>query len=94
MAIRISKLKVGTLINSAGLQMFGVNFTKKDGSDRKMLAKLGVHKYLKGGQNKVVKCENNYVTVFDMKAVGYRTVNLATVKSLRVRGVEYEVIAD
>jgi hypothetical protein len=92
MAIRVSKLKVGTLINSTGEQMFGVNFTKKDGSSRKMLAKLGVRKYLKGGKNKVVKCENDYVTVYDMKAAGYRTVNLATVKSLRIRGVEYEVV--
>ena len=66
-------------------KFFSVEFTKKDGSLRKMNCRLGVAKDLKGGTN---SCSNHdeYVTVYDMVAKGYRNINLETLKVVRMAG--------
>ena len=38
------------MIYDTGGKIFGVSFTKKDGSHRDMTARLGVKKHLKGGE--------------------------------------------
>lgn len=63
-------------------KFFTVTFTKKDGTLRKMNARLGVTKHLKGGSKGYNDSDFNYLTVFDLGKKAYRTVNLSTVKSL------------
>lgn len=60
-----------------------VTFLKKDGTIRKMNCRMGVTKYLKGGESKLNA--NDYVTVFDVKKAAYRAVNRETI--LEVTGV-------
>jgi len=79
------------LKNTKG-RFFGVEFYKKDGSVRRMNARLGVKKHLRGGTNKVEAPDRPYVTVFDIPTKGYRTVNLHTVTKVHLDGEEYEVV--
>ena len=64
-------------------KFFTVEFTKKDGSLRKMNARLGVTKHLKGGTKGYDDATHNFLTVFDLGKKAYRTVNLSTVRSLK-----------
>lgn len=65
-----------------GGKIFTVHFIKKDGTLRKMNARLGVKKHLKGGTKSFNDSDFNYLTVFDLKKKSYRTVNLNTVTKL------------
>jgi len=63
-------------------KFFTVVFTKKNGKLRKMNARLGVTKHLKGGSKSFNDADFNYLTVFDLQKKAYRTVNLNTVKKI------------
>ena len=89
---KIARVHVENLVKSTKGHFFGVKFTKKDHTERVMNARIGVKKFLKGGENKVVGLDNSYMTVWDKHANGYRTVNLATVKELTVDGEHYKVV--
>ena len=69
-------------------RFFTVEFTKADGSIRKINGRLGVDKHKKGGRD----CNTNkqMMTVYDNYAKGYRNVNLSTVSSLTVDGIRHE----
>lgn len=54
-----------------------VTFVKKDGSVRKMNCRMGVSKYLKGGESTLDA--NQYVTVYDMTKAAYRAINRDTI---------------
>jgi len=84
--MEISREKAYEVIKGQKNRIFGATFKKKDGTTRKMIARLGVKAYLSGGENKVVKPENSYITVFDMQKQEYRTLNLRTLKELKVSG--------
>ena len=60
-----------------------VTFLKKDGTIRKMTCRMGVTKYLKGGESKLNA--EQYVTVFDVTKSAYRAINRETI--LEVKGV-------
>jgi hypothetical protein len=89
--MQVSRYKVDEVIRSTGGKIFACEFVKKDGSIRKMIARLGVKKNLKGGKNGA-GVHNSLVTVWDMVANGYRMINLSTLTALKVGGVTYEVI--
>jgi len=89
---KLNRLKVIEKIKSARNKIFGAEFVKKNGERRTGAFRLGVTKYLKGGQNKVVRPDNSYLTVFDMKKKEYRTLNLKTLLRLKIDGVEYEIV--
>jgi hypothetical protein len=80
------------LINNQDGRFFTVVFTKKDGSTRKMTARRGVKKYLKGGVNKVELNHPEYMTVFDMAKLDYRTVNLNTVQEIHADKATFFVV--
>lgn len=80
-----------SIINLVGNKFFTITFVKKDGTLRKMNARLGVKKHLKGGKKSYNPDEFNYLTVFDLKKKQYRTVNLNTVKELVSKGIKYEL---
>jgi hypothetical protein len=60
-------------------KIFSVTFVKKDGSLRKMTARLGVKKNLKGVGLKFDPAEKNLLVVFDMHKRAYRMINLKTI---------------
>ena len=89
--MQVSRLKVESLLNATHGKIFSCEFIKKDGSLRKMVARIGVKKNLKGGKNGVSE-KNSLITVYDMIAGGYRMINLATVQAVRVNRIAYEVV--
>lgn len=89
--MQVSKYKVLKVINDTHGKIFAVRFTKKDGSIRMMLARLGVSKNLKGGNNGASE-KNGLITVWDMVSNGYRMINLETLITLNASGERYEVV--
>ncbi len=89
--MELSRFKTDELIRETKGKIFSCTFTKKDGSIRNMIARIGVRKNLKGGKNGENKT-NSLVTVFDMANGGYRMINLETLITLKVRGIHYQVV--
>ena len=74
------------ILNSDG-KFLTVDFVKKDGSLRTLTGRLGVKKHLKGGTSTLNP--DDFITIFDVNAGGYRAVNRATIKRVIFQGVEY-----
>ncbi|MCD4667511.1 MAG: SH3 beta-barrel fold-containing protein [Sulfurimonas sp.] len=89
--MQLSRFKTDEVIKSTKGKIFSCEFIKKDGSLRKMVARLGVSKNLKGGRNGASE-NNSLITVFDMMSRAYRMINLETLTALKVGGVAYEVV--
>ena len=70
-------------------KFFTVVFVKKDGTLRKMNARLDVSRYTVGGKNNVEHIPH-YITVYDLVKKGYRTLNLDTIKEIHANGVVYK----
>jgi hypothetical protein len=87
----ISKQEAAQIIKSTKGKYFTVSFTKKDGTNRVMNARLGVKVYLKGGTLPYNPDEKGLIPVFDAKIKGYRMVNINTINKLIVDKVEYNV---
>ena len=84
-SVKIGKVKALELIKNSNGKVFGVKFTKKDGSLREMCARLKVKKNIKGVGMKFDPKELGYVTAFDMNANDkrggkgdYRLININT----------------
>jgi hypothetical protein len=90
MTKQITRNDIDTIIAQAGDHFATVEFTKKDGSLRKMNFRVGVKKHLKGGESTVAH-KTNLVSVYDVQAKGYRVFNKNTAKRLVVNGEEYIV---
>ncbi len=60
-------------------KFFSVSFIKKDGTTRKMTARLGVKKDIKGVGLKFNPSEKNLIVVFDIHKKAYRMINLSTI---------------
>lgn len=69
-------------------KIFTVEFIKKDGTLRKMNARLGVKKYVKGVGLAFDPIEKNLLPVFDMQKNAYRMINATTIQSIKVGGVQ------
>jgi len=89
--MKVSRYKTMEILKATHGKIFSCEFVKKDGSLRKMVARLGVAKNLKGGKNGA-GANNALVTVYDMAASGYRMINLSTLRTIKVAGVTYEVV--
>lgn len=76
------------LILKSGGKFVSVTFTKKDGSLRKLVGRMGVTSHLKGGQSTLNP--DQYVTIYDVQNGGYRAVNRATIQSVTCEGVIYD----
>lgn len=90
----ISRVKAGLLIQSTRGKYFSVEFEKKDGSRRKMVARTGVKKFRKTEDKKSFASnpDNPYFLVYDIEKEGYRVINLETLFWIRFRGSQYHVI--
>ena len=79
------------IIHDTNGKIFSVSFTKKDGSNRDMTARLGVKKHLKGGKSTYNPDDYNMLFVFDTHKEGYRTIPFERLLELRFQGKKYKV---
>lgn len=72
---------------------FTVKFIKKDGTERVMNCRLGVKKYLHGGELPYDPVAKGLLPVWDPIAAktsdGYRIINTKTILSAKINGKEY-----
>lgn len=67
--------------------IFSVEFVKRsNGQLRKMVCRMGVKKYLKGGGKAYKSKTYDLLTVFDMKNKGYRSIPVDAIQRLCVNG--------
>lgn len=66
-------------------RFFSVSFIKKDGTTRKMTARLGVKKDIKGVGLKFKPSERNLIVVFDIHKKAYRMINLSTILTFKFK---------
>ena len=74
------------MIEQSNGKMVTVSFIKQDGTTRVLNGRLGVKKYLKGG--KLNTNTDEYISIYDVKNKGYRSVNRNTIVALRMQGIE------
>ena len=73
-------------------EIFGVSFIKRNtGELRTMSARLGVKKFLRGGNLSYSPAEKQLLTVFDMAKKGYRSIPLDAIKRVSVGGLLFSV---
>lgn len=65
-----------------GGRIFTCEFTKKDGTVRKMVARVGVKKHLRGG-NSTISAYTNLLPVYDLEKQEYRCINIDTIRNLK-----------
>lgn len=88
----VHRTQVKSLIEALDGRFIGVDFVKQDGEMRKLNGRLGVTSFQSGGVNMVEADSRPYLTVFDVQARGYRSVNLATLCSLRADRHVYALV--
>ena len=70
-------------------RIFNVTFVKANGSVRRMNARLGVKKNLKGTGLKYDAIQRGNLIVYSMSDKGYRTVKLGSVLRIKCNGNVY-----
>tara|TARA_R110000765_G_scaffold78568_1_gene154592 strand:+ start:881 stop:1159 length:279 start_codon:yes stop_codon:yes gene_type:complete len=91
MTIKISKLQATDLIKSSQGKFINVKFTKKNGEDRSLTGRTGVHKYITGEGLKYNPDDYGLVNIYDNQKKQYRMVNLNTLRELTIQGTTHEV---
>lgn len=88
----IDKIKATDPRNTGKGEFFTVTFVKRtDGSTRTMNARLGVRRYLKGGELPYDAAAKELLPVFDVQKGDYRMIDLRSIISAKVGGQEYIV---
>ena len=91
MTITITKEEAKKLIHDTNGQIFRAKFTKKDGSLREMVCRLGVRKYVTGVGRSFNPSDYELIGVFDMQNDGHRMINVKTLEALTIQGKEYKI---
>jgi WYL_2, Sm-like SH3 beta-barrel fold len=82
---------IDSLLQRTEGKFVGITFVKKDGTIRNLNGRFGVKKYVKHESNTLpTAAQQNYFTVYDVKARGYRAVNRETILSVRAMGTEIQ----
>jgi hypothetical protein len=88
----IEKIKATDPRNSGRGEFFTVTFVKRtDGTTRTINARLGVRRYLRGGDLPYDPIAKGLLPVYDVQKRDYRMINLGTIISAKVGGVDYIV---
>jgi hypothetical protein len=90
--IQLARVNLKSFLVEQDGKFVGIDYTKIDGDHRALNGRLGVVKFLKGGANTVEALDRSYLTVYDMKAKGYRTVDLDSTTRVRANRKIYDVI--
>ena len=92
--IKLPLVDIIQLIKGTKGAFFTVKFIKKDGTERIMNCRLGVKKYLHGGELPYDPVAKGLLPVWDSVAAktsdGYRIINTNTILSAKIGGKEYE----
>ena len=83
--ITISKSEISRIASN---KFIAVSFLKRDGTPRTINGRMGVKRYLKGGDNPNTRKES-FLIIYSIKDKGYRTVNLDSVFRIAANGKEY-----
>tara|TARA_R100000306_G_C4362297_1_gene135878 strand:- start:842 stop:1126 length:285 start_codon:yes stop_codon:yes gene_type:complete len=93
--MNISKAKATDLLKGSKGKFVGVGFIKKNGEDRKLNGRMGVHKSKYApltGQGLAYNPDDyGLVGIFDAQKKAYRMVNINTLYQLTVDGETYQV---
>jgi len=87
---RIAPLRL--IDEAASNKIFFVEFTKKDGSTRRMTARRSVKKGVNGNGMKYRPLAKGYLTVYDMDKGGFRLIDLLTVKKFSANGKQFIIV--
>lgn len=87
----VHRTQLKDLIQKQMGRFVGIDFVKKDGTKRSLNGRLGVSRHLKTGVD-ADRGDLPYIVVYDVKARGYRSVNMATVGCVRAVNTNYAVI--
>ena len=87
----ITKETAKKYIYATNGKIFSAVFTKKDGERRLMNCRLKVKKYVKGVGRKFEPSERGLIGVFDLQKDQHRFINLETLESLKIKGIEYTI---
>lgn len=90
--ISVHRVNLLNLLRGQVGRFVGIDFVKKDGSARSLNGRLGVAKHCGSGTASTEREDLPYLVMYDMKAEGYRAVNLATVGKVRAMNTDYAVI--
>lgn len=82
---------MGKIISYNSGRIFSVKFTKKDGSERKMVCRKGVKKGLSGFGAKYNPVERGLLAVYDVQKRAYRSLNFDTLQEFKMGGVSYKI---
>lgn len=63
-------------------KFFSAEFIKKDGTKRRILARHGVRKYVKGAGMSWSPSERGYISVYDLQKKEYRLINTKTLTKI------------
>ncbi len=87
----LTKLTIDQFIAKAETgKIFSISFIKRTtGELRMMTARLGVKKFLKGGELAYSPAKKQLLTVFDMSAKGYRSIPYEGIKQVSIEGQSY-----
>lgn len=93
--IMITKKEAKHLLNKMrnDNRMFSLEFIKKDGTKRIMLARFNVTKGLTGKGQRYNPADYDLINVYDMNKSAYRSVPLNRLLWLRTKGKRYYVSA-
>lgn len=72
------------IIESSNGKIITVKFIKKDGSERVLNGRLGVKKFLRGGEKTVDP--SKFITIYDLQNQGYRNINRETILEVKLGG--------
>ena len=87
----IDRNKAKELIRATEGKIFNSTFIKKDGTVRSLTGRLKVTKHLKEGAKPQPFNPKDYnlQCVYDMKAKGYRMLNINTLTNLTINNIKY-----
>jgi hypothetical protein len=86
----MKKEQIKQLIKQSKGKFFSAYFIKKNNEVRQINCRVGVVKYLKGGDKTTIDYPN-LICVYDVKAKGYRNINLDTLLALKIGSKTYQV---
>lgn len=89
----LANTKVLPILSSLNGRLFGAEFIKKDGSVRRMVARMGVSKDVAGtGYSHTRDTRRHNITVYEMREGGrFRAIPLDRLLTLTIDGKVYEV---
>jgi hypothetical protein len=87
----ITKSKAFELVNSSKGKFFTITFIKKDKSERRMTARIGVKKGVNGVGMKYNPLDFSMKPVYDMGKLEWRMINFKTATRLKINKKDYVI---